>query len=216
MDSISKETIQILFFLMPGLLASIFVESLIVRKGRDQFTLIVEALIFSVFIYITYQLINGKKIINFLENYDYMCITQYLELVGISIFYGILFGVLIYRDAFHWFFRTIKITKKTSRMSIWNDIMETNLGKKNWANIHMSNGQIIIGQIYGYSDSPDSQYIFVENPYLKKNEEEILSHPYYNPILLKKGKKKLIDGILITPEMKIDYIEFFKDETIKN
>ena len=54
------QALQILIFLIPGFISATILNVLIVRKERKEFGKIVEALIFSMFIYTIYSFIFGK------------------------------------------------------------------------------------------------------------------------------------------------------------
>jgi hypothetical protein len=96
------------------------------------------------------------------------------------------------------FARIFKITKKTSRLSIWHDIF---YDKKPLVIIDFADERRLFGWVEYFSDDPDKPYLYVAQPQWIINDK-------YTPTGL--------EGILITPEQKISFIEFLKDETEQN
>jgi hypothetical protein len=92
--------------------------------------------------------------------------------------------------------RALRISKKTARSSVWFDVFSD---KKTAIIINFENGRRIYGWPLYYSDNPEKPYIFLSKP-----------------AWIKKGKEKDefihldIEGILITPEQKIESIEFLR------
>ena len=208
MESINS--FQILFLLMPGLLSSLIMESLIIRKERNQFNIIIEALVFSVIIYVTYSMIVNKNQIVFKNIFQSLEYKDFFILFGLSVLYGLLFGFLVFKD---WFLKPLRyfgITKKTTGNTVWDYILSGHGEKDDCVIVDFSDGRKLFGHILNYSDYSDNQYLFLQRPIwiIEKNNRKTKLLPIHY-------KDKGIEGILITPEMKIDSIQFFKDDTLK-
>lgn len=59
--NISTETLTIFVFLIPGFVSSLIIQTIIVRKEKDNFSKIIEALVFSFFIYVVISVVNGES-----------------------------------------------------------------------------------------------------------------------------------------------------------
>ena len=89
--------------------------------------------------------------------------------------------------------RLLRITSKTSRLSVWNDVFDT---KPHRVIVDFQDGRQVFGWVEYFSD-----YCYKPLIYLAQ------------PQWIKKGKyiKTGLDGILITPDQKISFVEFLKD-----
>jgi hypothetical protein len=95
--------------------------------------------------------------------------------------------------------RKLLITRRTARTSVWFDVF---YDIKKHIIINFENGRRIFGWPMYYSNDPEKQYIFLHQPaWIVKDA--------------KKGEEKYVDlaieGILITPEQRIESIEFLQD-----
>ena len=84
-------------------------------------------------------------------------------------------------------------SRRTARSSVWYDAF---CDKRKPIIINFVNGRRIYGWPLYYSDTPESPYIFLFEPAWIENEKVI---------------ELDISGILITPEQKIESIEFLRD-----
>lgn len=200
------QTIQILIFLIPGFISAKILNSLIVTKEKKEFEKIVEALIFSMIIYTIYSFISGKSPISLNQieesitySFDSMSFL-WLGLFSISI--PMVCGFFVTNDWHMKFARKILITRNTARSYVWFDVF---YDMKKSIIINFENGRRIYGWPKYYSNNPDKPYIFLCQPAWIEYDKE-------------KRENKFIDlnieGILITPEQKIDSIEFLKDKYV--
>ena len=196
------EALQILIFLIPGFISSTILNALVVRKKKGTLAKIVESLIFSLFIYTFYSLVVNKSPIALLDvgglttfSYDG---KAFLLLFGFSFIIPLILGFLTVKDYHMKFARFLKLSKRTSRGSVWFDVFyeqETHII------INFSNGRRIFGWPMYYSDDPDYQYIYLDKPSWVVQDEQTKESKYI---------ELDIEGILITPEQKIESIEFLQ------
>jgi len=132
----------------------------------------------------------------------YTLSTQGIGLVvmlSISLVLPIIIGCMITNDLHMRLLRSIHITGKSARESIWLDLF---LNNKQSAIINFNDGKRITGFPQYYSDDPSSQYLYLYKPaWILYNEED--------------KKDEFVDmddveGILITPQEKIESIMFLK------
>ena len=59
--NISAETLTIFIFLIPGFVSTLIINTIIVRKEKDNLSKIIEALVFSFIIYVIMSMVNGER-----------------------------------------------------------------------------------------------------------------------------------------------------------
>lgn len=195
--------LQILIFLIPGFISAKILDTLIVRKEGNEFEKIVEALIFSMLIYTIYSVVSGKGSI--IINQDEANITysfesrSFLWLGLFSISIPLLLGLFITNDWHMKLARKLKISKKTARKSTWWDVFSDK--NNHYVIINFVDKRRLFGWPEYYSNHPDNKYIYLKNPaWIKFKDEEEGEFVYLK-----------IDGILITPDQKIESIEFIEN-----
>ncbi len=198
----SFQTFQILFFLIPGLLSAIIMNSFLERKEQKQFEKFTEALIFSLVIYVTYSCIMGDATIpieikkdNFSINYNDI---NLIIILGLSVFWGTLAGVFIFYDWILKLARKANFTKKTARPSVWYD---TFADERRYVTVRCGDGTEMTGYPLHFSDS-------IEEPSLYLTDVQF--------IVGKKENRRYSEldahGILLTPESQIKSIIFHNKE----
>jgi hypothetical protein len=192
------EAIQILIFLIPGFIASKVLDLLMVRKSdRKDLDSLIEALIFSLLIYAIVSFTGIKSPVALDSNRATVIYPEpwsffWLVLIGIAI--PILLAWIANHDLHLKVARWLKITKKTSRMSVWNDVFTE---KKAKVVIDFSDGRRLFGWVEHFSDDPEKPYIYLAQPQWIDGDNYIDPH---------------LDGILLMPEFSIKHIEFIKDQ----
>ncbi|MBA7514458.1 hypothetical protein ES705_06487 [subsurface metagenome] len=194
------QALQIFIFLIPGFISETILDALIVRKAKKELGVIIEALIFSMFIYTIYSFISSESPVALDQSkqpivYTYNSIS-FLWLSLLSIGFPVVLSFLVTNDLHMKVVRFLQISKRTARASVWFDIfsdMDTHII------INFENGRRIYGWPLYYSNEPHNPYIFLSEPAWIQEENQ---------------EQKFIDlniqGILITPEQKIESIEFLK------
>jgi len=193
------QAFQILLFLIPGLIASKILYMAVHTTNTKARDTIINALIFTMLIYAIYSMITGNPPISYTE-IDGIFIYNYkslLLLITLSIIIPLVFSWFIVKDWHMLLLRKLHITRNTSRSSTWLDIFYENF--KSDITIEFTDGSRICGYPDYYSDNPSEQFIYLKHPaWLVENQET----KYYSQIYLD------VDGILITPHMKIQSILF--------
>lgn len=199
---ITVEMLNIIFFLLPGLISLIIINSCLVKKVTDVFDKIILSLILSALNFIiinsfnnNWSFISIEKLVNGFN----LKISSYqlvVEILLLSIFSALIISFLVNKDLHMMIFRLLKITSLTSRNSTWVDIFEE---EQRYILIHLNDGRLIQGYPLYYSTKLEEERIYlinakwlVDGEYIDLNSE----------------------GILINGN--IDMIEFLKNEGENN
>lgn len=192
------EALQILIFLIPGFIAAAFLDLLIPKKKSTELGRIVEALIFSMIIYTIYLFVFAQghpvalNVKDGLTTYVFD-LRAFLWLFALSIAIPIGISYFIVHDWHMWILRKIGATNRTAKNCVWFDTLSN---RKGYIVIDFENGRRICGWPTYYSDNPKDGYIYLSDASWinEKNEYENID----------------AEGILITPEQKIESITFLK------
>jgi len=160
------EALNVFVFLIPGFIASIIFNNLLVRKEKDNFSKIIEALVMSFLIYtVVSGLIGHSPVI--LETIKEGNITKYsirynatvlLPIALLAIFIPIVFGFLVTTDFHMRLFRFLRITNKTSRETVWIDVFTD---QKRYIIVNLKNGRRVFGWPMYYSNTPEEGMIYL-------------------------------------------------------
>lgn len=197
------QALNILMFLLPGFLCMAVLGILTPSIKRDNLQKIVNALIFSLLIYAIYAVIYQSPPVSLVKEtvgqqiqYSFNFQKKSIGLlVLISLLIPVLISYFIKYDLHMWVLRKLKVTDRTSRTNVWFDIFTD---KKTYIIINFEDGRRLYGWPEYYSDNPENKSLFLcqaawitkEGKYIDLNNE----------------------GILITPNERIDTIEFVKKE----
>ena len=192
------QALQILIFLIPGFISEVILNAFIVRKEKKEFERIIEALIFSMLIYTIYSIaIGGSPIV---LNQTTTSITLSYEkyslswLSAFSIGIPVVLGLLVTNDLHMKLARSLRISRKTARSSVWFDVF---YDIRAHIIINFENGRRIYGWPMYYSNDPKNPYIFLFKPAWIQGDQFVHLDD--------------LEGILITPEQKIESIEFLEN-----
>ncbi|OEU83958.1 MAG: hypothetical protein BA865_01010 [Desulfobacterales bacterium S5133MH4] len=203
----TNQALILLTFLLPGFLSMAVLDMLTPASKRDNLQKIVNALIFSFVIYATYALIlkeypvllvqktigaEKQYVINFAGG-------SILFLLIISILIPVALSASIKYDLHMRFFRWLRVTDRTSRTNVWFDVF-TDI--KSYIIINFEDGRRLYGWPEYFSDDPDDKSLFICHAAWVGDDGRFIN----------------LDnrGILITPNERIDTIEFIKKRKAKD
>jgi hypothetical protein len=195
------ETLAVLLILLPGLTCAYIVQHLAVRRKQSELDKLVEALIFSFAFYVltlpffgyalpvSWQSINNQFTI--VLNWHYLA-----TLAIIAVATALLYSANLNHDWLLGLFRAIRLTDRTARSSIWNDVFQDVRGR--YLEVGLADGRVVIGYLRYYSDEASEASLFLEDAAWKDVE----------------GNQIPVDGpgILITKRSGITFINFLNPE----
>jgi hypothetical protein len=159
------EALAILFVLLPGFLCAYITQSLAVRRQQTDTEKIVEALIFSLVLYlitlphfgftlpIHWQDV-GHGVFQVVADYPHL-----ITLFGLSLALGTLYAANINHDWLMGLMRWANVTERTARTSIWNDAFQEISG---WVQVGFDDGTQMRGWVRYYSDEAGDSSLFLE------------------------------------------------------
>ncbi|MGH9734027.1 MAG: DUF6338 family protein [Candidatus Acidiferrales bacterium] len=169
MADLKFEALVILIVLLPGFFAARIEQRLTVNPDQDEFDRVVEALIYSFFIYVIFTLIDRTfpvalkiKTQGSENSYSYSLVTSPLLLALlplIALVLAVLVSSATNRDWFGRFFRWIGVTSRTWRPAIWNDVFLSHSGI---VQVELADRRSVIGWLKYYSDRPVNASLFLE------------------------------------------------------
>jgi len=203
MESVSKETIEILEYLLPGFVAAWIFYGFTAHPKPSQFERIIQALIFSLIIQGILSLIVS---IHWPWVEAFNALPSLGKTVIVALLVGFTFSVFANNDCFHRCFRFLKITKETSYPSEWYRTFYCNL---TYIVLNFRDGRRLYGWPIEWPSEPgDGHFSITDAIWLPNNTS---------------GEQKNIelpeDEVLLVDAKDIELVEFVplpEDEKKKN
>lgn len=174
------------------------------RPKQSDIDKIIESLIYSFLIYLVFLLVYGGLLpitvlvsgAKDVKTYTFSIHNRQVTfLVGVSLTLGLILGVANTKDWFGRFWRWARISQRTTRISVWNDVFHEQGGV---VQIGLADGRRVMGWVQHYSDDPNEGGLFLQKAAWIDADHKRIS----------------VDGpgILITKEAKIEYVEFLNHQ----
>jgi hypothetical protein len=168
MPELGFQALSVFFLLLPGFLCVRLVQALCVRSKQTELDKIVEALLYSFLIYVTYALFfHSIPLALRVEHWGsadrYFIETDTKSLVLLAVFsiaWALLVAFLSNNDTAFSLLRKVSITQRTSRTSLWSDVFHTLGG---YVQVELADGRSVLGWLKYYSDGPDEPSLFLED-----------------------------------------------------
>ena len=185
------QTLVALLVLLPGFVSARIARSLSAQAQQSELERVIEALIFSFFTYVVYVALFGTSLpIEWLPTFQvHRWRVVFLAIMACGL--GVLWGVIRSKDLALRLLRRWKLTERTSRESVWNDVFSSIQGS---AQVGLHDGRNLIGWIGRYSDSGGERSIFLESASWVQEDGTLVEID---------GK-----GILLTDKAEIEYVMF--------
>ncbi len=168
----SAIALQIFLILLPGFAAAYIVQLLTVRGKQTDLEKIIEALLFSFLIYVTQYLVHrGKPTVMFMHSAQGDTVDFHpgslVSLIGITLLYSLAMILFVNRDGTR-LLRSIGLTERTSRSSIWNDVFQgvqqqVDPALGSIVQVELSDGRSVQGIVKFYSDTADEGSVFLSD-----------------------------------------------------
>jgi hypothetical protein len=194
------EALGILLILLPGFASAYLVQLLAARRKQSELDKVVEALIFSLFLYICTLPFFGYSLPiawhsgtgNQADTWQIFIVWPHLlALAVLAIVLGSIYAASINHNWLIAPFRWFNISERSARSSVWNDVFSD---LKGFVQVGMSDGRTIIGWIRNYSDEDETTELFLEDAaWVDGSGNEF---PIQGP------------GILLTKSLGIEYVMF--------
>jgi hypothetical protein len=161
--------LQILLILLPGFAAAYIVQMLALRGPQTDFDKAIESCLYSVLIYACFVFFtHGFLPFDILAAQppatEATILWHRKALLGIgaiTIVIALLAAVYVNYDG-NRIFRKFKITERTARRSIWNDIFQGEASNNQLVQIELEGNRSLMGVLTYYSDAAEDCSLFVE------------------------------------------------------
>jgi hypothetical protein len=197
------EALGVLLVLLPGFACAYIVQFLAVRRKQSELDKLVEALLFSLILYVItlpffgYNLpiswhspASQPNIYQILVDYSHLA-----ALTGLAFLFALLYAANINHDWLMKLFRWMRITERTARSTIWNDAFQEIGG---FVRVGISDGRGLVGWVRDYSDDAEDPSLLLEKAaWIVKDEDGTETEMTIED-----------PGILLTKEMAIEYVIF--------
>jgi hypothetical protein len=173
--------LQVLLILLPGFSAAYIVQGLATRRTPSDLERVIEALVFSFIIYVCFIPLNRGKLPFHLQSDpsgkgDETVAwepRQLAVLAAVTLAFTLIAVVYIRVDG-NRLLRAIGLTERTTRNSIWNDILEREAIDNQPVQVELGDGRNIIGVLLYYSDaSEDGSLYLTQASWVDANGETI-------------------------------------------
>ena len=197
----SLSVLGILLFLIPGFISAVVLRQITVRAKQTDFEKLIEALVLSFVLYLTSVPFFGYTLPVAWHEQDgiykvHLQWQQLLVLFAEAVLFSSVYGAMLQHDWLHRLLRKTGITEKTSRTSVWNDVLQDI--KRAYLLVEIKDGRRVIGYLTYYSDDPDQSSLFLEDAAWLTDE----------------GEQFVVDGpgVFLTKEAGIVAITFLNPE----
>jgi hypothetical protein len=181
------DLVPILLFLLPGFVSVGILEVLCVRKAKDVFGRIIEALIFTMLNLACFLVCRGflEKCLRVKFDHGQFFTTANVTLMAIcAIGIGVIFAAEINHE---WLLSVLNdklhLTRKTAKPSTWN---ETWTHAQKFVVVHLDDGRRIYGWPTFYSDDPEERALFLEDASWLDDDNNLINGASPISILLDK------------------------------
>ena len=200
------QTVLALLLLLPGFISARIVRLLTPRSQQSELERITEALTFSFLVYVAYFFIFGSALpVDWKVTAGTAGVQvlphrwRILCLLLLAIVLGFLWGVAKARDWVLKALRRGKVTERTSRESVWNDVF---LSFNGTVQVGLADGRMVIGWLRRYSETNDERSLFIERASWVSETGEIIAIPG--------------EGLLLTEKSDIHFVMFLGSAATSN
>ena len=161
--------LQVFLILLPGFSAAYVVQALATRRTQSDLERVIEALVFSFVIYVCYIPLNSGRLPFHIEHDPTGKIDDTVLwdpaklgwLVAVTAAFA-LFAVAYIRLDGNRLFRAVGLTERTTRNSIWNDILEREAIDNQPVQVELADGRSVLGILLYYSDTSEEGSVYLK------------------------------------------------------
>ena len=198
----TTEALGVLLLLLPGFSCAFLVQRLVIRPKQTELDKVIEALLFSFFLYLFASPFFGyslplawqKSAIAEAAQYTFQLNWPYLAVLAVlALSIGLLYSANLNHDWLLRLLRKLSVTQRTARNSIWIDAFQDI--PSSYVLVQLSGNRAVIGYLRYYSDEQDDASLFLEDAAWIVDDEGTQS-PIEGP------------GILLTKQAGIESVSF--------
>lgn len=160
--------LQVFLILLPGFSAAYVVQALATRRTQSDLERVIEALVFSFIIYVCYTPLNSGKLPFHIQSSpqgkgDDTVLwepAQLCWLAAVTAAFALL-AVAYSRYDGNRLFRAVRLTERTTRNSIWNDILEREAIDNQPVQVELVDGRNVLGILLYYSDDSEDGSVYL-------------------------------------------------------
>jgi len=161
--------LQILLILLPGFAATYIVQMLALRGPQTDFDKVIESCLYSVliyacFVFFTHGFLPFDILAAKAPATEATILWHRKALLGlgcITVIVALLAAVYVNYDG-NRIFRRLKVTERTARRSIWNDIFQGEASNNQLVQVELEGNRSLMGVLTYYSDAAEDCSLFVE------------------------------------------------------
>jgi hypothetical protein len=206
--------LQILLILLPGFAAAYLVQMLALRGPQTDFDKVIESCLYSVLIYscfvlfthgwLPFDIIAAKPPAT--EATILWHRKALLGIAGITVMIALLAAVYVNYDG-NRIFRRLRITERTARRSIWNDIFQGEASDNQLVQVELDGNRSLMGVLTYYSDAAEDCSLFLEQARWIAADGSIEPVPGLGVLLTKSSNIKSISFLDEAPEDGYDDVD---------
>lgn len=177
----SVVALQIMLILLPGFAGSYLVQMLASRRPQTDFERTVEAFLLSFLIYVAYMPCNGGRLpFSIIKATSDKEPTIQWEPANLALLAGVTLAIALLVTAYIRFdgnrifrlfdttnptilrwLKWLKLTERTTRSSIWNDILESEVRDGQFVQVELQDGRSVAGLLMYYSDVAEDSSLYL-------------------------------------------------------
>jgi hypothetical protein len=160
--------LQLFLILLPGFSAAYIVQALATRRSQSDFERVIEAIVFSFIIYVCYVPLNHGNLPFHIQSDPLgkgseTVLWEPAQLTWLAAVTAVfsLVAVAYIRFDVNRVFRLIRLSERTTRNSIWNDIFESEAIDGQPIQVELGDGMSVLGNLLYYSDVADDASVYL-------------------------------------------------------
>jgi len=160
--------LQVFLILLPGFSAAYIVQALATRRTQSDLERVIEALVFSFLIYVCYMPLNRGRLpfqiqSDSANHSNDTVIWNPVQLVWLAVvtFLFSIVAVAYVRFDGNRIFQLVRLTERTTRNSIWNDVFESEAIEGQPLQVELADGRSVLGSLVYYSDVAEDASLYL-------------------------------------------------------
>ncbi|MGD0911982.1 MAG: DUF6338 family protein [Terracidiphilus sp.] len=182
---------QVFLILLRGFSAAYIVQALATRRQQSDLERVIEAIVFSFVIYLCSMLGGGRLPFHILHDssakIDDAVIWEPSQLMlpaAVTLVFAVASLAYVRFDGSR-LFQKLRLTERTTRNSIWNDVFESEATNGQPLQVELADGRSVIGNLVYYSDVADDASVYLTQASWVTEDRETVAIPGSGILLTK-------------------------------